>query len=81
MHRRKELKNYTVATVTNQDEHDFLDSYLDKRSLVPELFLLFWWKGKKMEMELMSPPRILLTVHQVCMKMLWLQRELRMQIL
>lgn len=25
-----ELKNYTVATVTNQDEHDYLDSYLDK---------------------------------------------------
>ena len=26
-----ELKNYTVATVTNQDEHDYLDSYLDKK--------------------------------------------------
>lgn len=26
----EELQNYTVATVTNQDEHDYLDSYLDK---------------------------------------------------
>lgn len=26
----EELGNYTVATVTNQDEHDYLDSYLDK---------------------------------------------------
>lgn len=25
-----DLENYTVATVTNQDEHDYLDSYLDK---------------------------------------------------
>lgn len=24
-----ELENYTVATVTNQDEHDYLDEYLD----------------------------------------------------
>ena len=25
-----DLKNYTVATITNQDEHDYLDAYLDK---------------------------------------------------
>lgn len=26
----QELENYTVTTVTNQDEHDYLDSYLSK---------------------------------------------------
>lgn len=26
----EDLKNYTVATITNQDEHDYLDGYLDK---------------------------------------------------
>ena len=26
----KDLEDYTVATVTNKDEHNYLDSYLDK---------------------------------------------------
>ena len=26
----EDLKNYTVATITNKDEHDYLDAYLDK---------------------------------------------------
>lgn len=28
--KEKELENYTVATITNADEHKYLDSYLDK---------------------------------------------------
>ena len=29
----KDLEDYTVATVTNKDEHNYLDSYLDKSAL------------------------------------------------
>lgn len=28
--KEEDLGNYTVATITNQDEHDYLDGYLDK---------------------------------------------------
>lgn len=43
----EDLKKYTVATVTNQDEHDFLDSYLDKSVIGSRALSSVLVEGKK----------------------------------
>ena len=43
----EELKEYTVATVTNKDEHDYLDSYLDKSVIGSRALSSVLVEGKK----------------------------------
>lgn len=43
----QDLKNYTVATVTNQDEHDYLDSYLSKSVIGTRALSSVLVEGKK----------------------------------
>ena len=47
-----DLSSYQVITVTNADEHKYLDSYLDSSVIEPEHFLLFLLKKRIKEMEL-----------------------------
>lgn len=42
-----DLSNYTVATVTNKDEHDYLDSYLDKSVIGTRALSSVLVEGKK----------------------------------
>lgn len=42
-----ELENYTVVTVTNQDEHDYLDDYLDKSVIGTRALSSVLVEGKK----------------------------------
>ena len=42
----EELKQYTVATITNQDEHDYLDSYLSKSVIGTRALSSVLVKGK-----------------------------------
>ena len=42
-----ELADYTVATVTNQDEHDYLDEYLDKSVIGTRALSSVLVKGKE----------------------------------
>ena len=42
----EELKQYTVATITNQDEHDYLDSYLSKSVIGTRALSSILVKGK-----------------------------------
>ena len=43
----QDLQNYTVATVTNQDEHDYLDSYLSKSVIGTRALSSVLVEGKK----------------------------------
>lgn len=45
--KESELENYTVATVTNKDEHDYLDSYLDKSVIGSRALSSVLVEGKK----------------------------------
>ena len=72
-----DLKNYTVTTITNADEHKYLDSYLSKsvigtRALSSVLV-------KVTEVELKLQPTTLLIVRPVCTRTPWQQQVLRMQ--
>lgn len=42
-----DLKKYTVATITNQDEHDYLDGYLDKSVIGTRALSSVLVEGKK----------------------------------
>lgn len=43
----EDLKKYTVATITNQDEHDYLDGYLDKSVIGTRALSSVLVEGKK----------------------------------
>lgn len=68
-----DLKNYTVATVTNAEEHDYLDSYLSQSVIGSGLCRRYWWKGRRKAAESLFPPATLPIVRQECMRMLWPQ--------
>lgn len=76
-----ELKNYTVATVTNQDEHDYLDSYLDKSVIGTRALSSVLVEGKEEGNGINVTTKTLPIALPACMKMHWLLQELRTQTL
>ena len=73
----KDLEDYTVATVTNKDEHNYLDSYLDKSVIGSRALSSVLVEGKE------DGNGIHVTTKNIteCTKMPLPQRELRMRIL
>lgn len=77
----KDLEDYTVATVTNKDEHNYLDSYLDKSVIGSRALSSVLVEGKEDGNGIHVTTKILHTVRRECTKMPLPQRELRMRIL
>ena len=65
----KALDQYNIVTVTNADEHKYLDDYLDSSVIGTKALSSVLVEKEIREKALMLQRKILLTVQQVCMKM------------
>ena len=75
----EDLKNYTVTTVTNADEHQYLDSYLSSSIIGSRALSSVLVEGKKEGNGIHVTTSNILTVRRECMRTLWLRRGSRMR--